>query len=106
MAICRFKTGLTPYPRNLLLTDPKRRLCCGLFQLSLFVRFVLVFEHLIIFRIALWPTVGKDLPSWISACSIILNVVFNCFCCFLFGDWGRMWNSVVHVSVPDHCVFI
>ena len=21
-----------------------------------------------------------------------------------FGDWGRVWNSIV--SIPDHCLFI
>ena len=37
--------------------------CCVLFLLSMFVRFLFVFDLLLIlFRIVLWPSVGKDCP--------------------------------------------
>ena len=41
----------------------RRYFCCGLFLLPMFVRFLFVFDLLLIlFRIVLWPTVGKDCP--------------------------------------------
>ena len=55
----------------------------------MFVRFLLVFDLLfILFRVALWPSAGKELSLWL----------------FIFVVSGRMWNSIV--SVPDHCLFI
>ena len=37
--------------------------CCVLFLLSVFVRFLFVFDLLLIlFRVVLWPSVGKDCP--------------------------------------------
>ena len=42
----------------------RRCFCCVLFLLSIFVRFLFVFDSLLIlFRIVLWPSVGKDCPS-------------------------------------------
>ena len=41
----------------------RRCFCCVLFLLSMFVRFLFVFDLLLIlFRIVLWPSDGKDCP--------------------------------------------
>ena len=57
--------------------------CFGLFYLSLFVRFLFIFDLLFnLFRIALWPSVGKEL----SPCFFYL-------CCFYF-------SAVLIVGVP------
>ena len=39
-----------------------------------------------------------------SACVVLLFGVLIVCVPFLYGVWGRMWNSTV--SVPDHCLFI
>ena len=56
------------------------------------------------FRIAVWPSAGKELTSWLSAYAVLLNVVLIVCAPFPFGIWDRMWNSIV--TVPDHCIFI
>ena len=38
-------------------------------------------------------------PSWLSACVVLLYAVV--FVPFPFRVWEGMWNSIV--SVPDHC---
>ena len=53
-----------------------------------------------LFRIALWPSVGKELPPWLFTCAVFILVPFKFSC----GVKGRIWNSIV--SVPDHCLFI
>ena len=74
-----------------------RCFCCGLFQLSLFVRFVFICLF-ILFRIAWWPSVLTFRLWYFTLCN------FNCCIIFPFGGWGRLWNSIV--SIPDHCLFI
>ena len=97
------KTGISPHPSNLLLTILRRCFCCGLFELSLFVRCLSVFDYLFIFRIALWPSAGKELPSWLSACAVSLcAVLIICVpfpCCLgqnvkldSFGSWSLCFN--------------
>ena len=53
---------------------------------------------------AWWTSAGKELTSWLSACAILLYAVFIFCVPFLYGVWGKKWNSIV--SVPDHCLFI
>ena len=60
------------------------------------------FVHL--FRIAWWPSAGKELSSWLSACAVLLNAIFIVCIPLPFGVYGRMWNLIV--SVPDHCLLI
>ena len=71
----------------------------------MFVRFLLVFDLLIIlFRIALWPSVGKELSLWLFICVVLILVPSKLYVSlFPFGVCGRMWNSIV--SVSDHCLF-
>ena len=100
------ETGLSPPPSNLLLTVPRRCFCRGLIYLSMFVRFLLVFDLLfILFRIALWPSAGKELSLLLFTCVVfIFSAVLVVRVPFIFGVWDRVWNSIV--SVPDHCLFI
>ena len=66
----------------------------------MFVRFLFVFDLLFnLFRIALLPSVGKELLPWLSTCAVFIVGAPS-----PFGVQGRMWNSIV--SVPDHCLFI
>ena len=75
---------------------------------------MLIFDLLfILFRIAVWPSAGKELSPWLFTC---VCVFFFCFFFFLFsavlvvrvpfpfGVFGRVWNSIG--TVPDHCLFI
>ena len=66
---------------------------------------MVVFDLLFnLFRIALWPSVGKELSSWLfHLCCFYLCVVLIVGVP-LFGVKSRMWNSIV--SVPDRCLFI
>ena len=48
--------------------------------------------------------VGKELTYWLSACAVLLYAVLMFFVPFLFGVWGRKWNSIV--SVPDYFFLI
>ena len=80
------KTGLTPPPPcNLLLIVPKRWFCCDLFQLSISVHFLFVFDLLFnLFRIVLWPN------CWERA----VPLAFHLFC-FYFSA-----VLIVGVSFP------
>ena len=71
----------------------------------MYVRFLLVFDLLfILFRIALWPSAGKELSPWLFTCVIfIFSAVLVVRVLFLFGVWGKVWNSIV--SVPDYWLF-
>ena len=102
----RAKFSARKTPSNLSLIVPRRCFCCGSFWLSMFVRFLLVFELLfILFRIALWPSAGKDLSLWqVHLCCFNFSAVLVVHVPFPCGAWDRMWNSIV--SVPDHCLFI
>ena len=99
------KTDLSPLPNNSLLIVPRKCFCCGLFQLSAFVRFLFVFDVLFaFFRTVLWQSAGKELSSWLSVCAILYLVPS-----FLFlVPWflGQGVESVLFVSVPDHLRFI
>ena len=44
----------------------------------MFVRFMVVFD--LLFRIALWPSVGKELSPWLFTCAVFLFVF--CFVWF------------------------
>ena len=69
----------------------------------MFVRFLIVFDLLFnLFRIALWPSVGKALAFHL--CCFYFSAVLNVGVPFPFGVCGMMWNSIV--SIPDHCLFI
>ena len=83
-----------------------RCFCYGLFLLSMLVRSVFVFDLLLIlFRIVLWPFVGKELSRRLFTCVIlILNAVLVMLVPFPFGVLGGIWNSIV--SASDHCLFI
>ena len=73
---------------------------CVLFLLSVFVRFLFVFDlSLILFRIVLWPSVGKNCQLFTV---LILDAVLVVLVPLPFGVWGGMWNSVI--SAPDHCL--
>ena len=64
-----------------------------------------LFDYLVnLFRTAWWTTAGKELTSWLSACTVLLYAILIVCVPFPYGIWGRMWNS--NVSVPDHCLFI
>ena len=59
----------------------------------------------ILYWMALWPSVGKEVFRWLFTCDVfIFSVVLVVRVPFPFDVWGRVWNSVV--SVPDHCHFI
>ena len=74
---------------------------------ALWTTCLFIFDLLsILFRIAFWPSAGKELSSWLST-----RAVFLLFCDvvivrvpFPFGVWGGMWSSIV--SFPDYCLFI
>ena len=58
----------------------------------------------LLFRLAWWTSVGKELTSWLSACAVLLYAVLIVCVPFPYGVWGRMWNSIL--SVSDHCLVI
>ena len=69
------------------------------------VRFMFVCDLLFtLFRIALLPSVGKELSPWLFTCAFYFSVVLIVVVPFQFGVKGRIWNSIV--SVSDHCLFI
>ena len=49
--------------------------------------FNLPFDVLFVFRMAWWPSAGKEL----FACAVLLDAILIVFV-FPFGVWGRMWN--------------
>ena len=76
------------------------------FQLTLrVVQWLSVFDLLFnLFRIALWPSAGKELSPWLFSCVVfIFSAVLVVHVSFWFGVWSWVWNSVI--SVPDHCLF-
>ena len=47
----------------------------------MFVRFLFVFDLWFnLFRIALWPSVGKELSPWFFTCAVFILVRLNCRC--------------------------
>ena len=78
---------------------------CGLFLLSVFIRFLFVFAFFVIlFSIAWWPSAGKELSSWLSDCAFLLYIVLTVSASVPFVVWSRIWNSVALVT--DHCLFL
>ena len=57
----------------------------------------------LLFRIAFWPSAGKEPSYWFSARTVFILYVLIVRFPFPFGVCGRTWNSIV--SVPDHCLF-
>ena len=71
----------------------------------MFVRFLFVIDLLFILsRIALRPSAGKELASWLATRAVFILCRLIVLVPFPFGVLDRMWNSIV--SVPDHCLFI
>ena len=74
----------------------RRCFCCVLFLLSMFVRFLFVFDLLfILFRIVLWPSVGKDCPSAFHCSNFKCRL--GCACpspvwCFWAGCRTRLYR--------------
>ena len=67
----------------------------------MFVRFLFVIDLLfILFRIALWPSAGKELSSWLSNCAGFILCRLIVLVHLPFGVYGRTLNSIV--SDPDH----
>ena len=46
----------------------------------------------------------RAVPLAFHLCCFNFSAVLVVRVPFLFGVWGRLWNSIV--SVPDHCLFI
>ena len=69
----------------------------------MFVRSLFVFDLLLnCFKIALGPSVGKELSPWLFTCAVFYFSAVLIVCVrFLFGVEGMMWNSTV--SVPGVC---
>ena len=61
-----------------ILNLEKRQFSNDLYKSYLFV-FDLVF---IVFRITWWPSPGKELSPWLSACVIFILYRLNCMCSF------------------------
>ena len=80
---------------------------CSLLLFILIIIFghiLLLFDYLsILFRLALWTSAGKERTAWLSACAVLLYVVLIVCVPFPYGDWGRMWKSIV--SIHDHRLF-
>ena len=77
----------------------------------MFIRFLFVFDLLFnLFRIALWPSVGKELSPWLLTCAVFILVsILIVGVSFSFGVYGRMWNSIVSFLMiaflsPLHCL--
>ena len=80
-----------------------RCFCCGLFLLSMFVRFLFVFDLLLIlFTIVLWPSAGKELSRRLFTCVVL--ILNGCDCPFPVWCLGR--DVELDLSVPDHCLFV
>ena len=65
------------------------------------VRFLFVFDLLFnSFRIALCPSVGKELSFWFFASAVFILVpVLIVGVPFPFGVQGRIWNSIVRFLI-------
>ena len=72
------------------------------FILIVIVRPLLLF--MIAEKIAWCTSAGKTFTSCLSACVVLLYDVLIVCVPYLYGVWGRTWNSIVWV--PDHCLFI
>ena len=67
-------------------------------QLLYFICFLFVFDFVFVcflFRIAWWPSAGKELSSSLSACAVLLHVILIVCIPFPFGARGTVWNSIV-----------
>ena len=62
-------------PNNLYVSVSHSRTQGGFERASMFVRFLWVFDLLfILFRIALWPSAGKELSLWLFICVVLILV--------------------------------
>ena len=58
----------------------------------------------ILFGVTWWPSTGKELsPRLFRSCFFLCYAVSIVCAPFSFGDWARVWNSII--SVPYHCLF-
>ena len=48
----------------------------------------------------------RAVPLAFHLCCFYFSSVLIVGVPFPFGVYGRMWNSIVSVSVPDYCLFI
>ena len=56
----------------------------------MFAHFLFVFDLLFnLFRIALWPSVGKELSPWLFACAVFILVRLNGRCPFPVWRLGQ-----------------
>ena len=67
--------------------------------------FMFVFDFvLILFRITWWPSSGKEMSPWLSACAVFILYRLNCMRSFPV----RYLEQDVEFDciVPDHCLVI
>ena len=80
------------------ITDRSKAVLLLWFILIVIVRPLSVCLRLLVcllqFRIAWWPSVGKVVSSWLSACTVLLYFVLSVCVPFPFGVWGGMWNAI------------
>ena len=48
---------------------------------------LLPFGLLVLFRIAWWPSAGKELSLWLSACVVFILCCLSCVCFFPVAHW-------------------
>ena len=99
---------LSPPPSNLLLTFLRLWFSCGLFWLSMFFHFLIVyFISFILFRIAWWPSAGKELSSWISAVAVLISCSLKGMCSFPIWCLGQdvEFDCIGSWSLPFHLLW-
>ena len=98
--LCTRKTDLSPLPSNLLPNVQMRCFCCSLFLISVFIRFLFVFD---VFGHFIWDSPVERAVVLVFRLCCFTQCHLN-YVSFQFGVGGRMWVSIV--SVSDHCFFI
>ena len=66
-------------------------------------RFLIIAFSSTLFRLALWPSAGKELSHWLSTRIVFILCRLSCMCSFPVWCLGLDVDSIV--SVPDHCLF-
>ena len=99
------KTGLSPPPpppSNLLLTVPRRCSVVVHSNCQCSSAFCFVFDLLFnLFRITLWPSVGKELSPWHFTCAVFyFSVVWIVGVPFPFGVWDVEFDCIGSWSLP------
>ena len=62
----------------------------------MFVRFLFIFDKsFIVLKIALWPSAGKELSSWLAVRNVFILCLLN-RAPVPFSVRAMMWNSIVH----------